>query len=284
MKEKLLELAIKTAPEGLKEAVKKAMDATFEAAMAIKELYGKPHNIKYKGQIDLVTEADYRSEEILKGALSGVGDAEIMAEESSVGAELKNGRFWIIDPLDGTTNFAHSFPFFAPSVALSTVEDGKYQTQFGCIFIPLLNEFFWAIRNKGAFLNLEKIRVSEEKELRKSLLATGFPYDVYEKPDEVISIFKSMIIRAQGIRRAGAAAIDLAYVACGRFDGFWEMKLKPWDTAAGILLVEEAGGRVSDFNGGIYNPFMKEICASNSSIHNQMLEVLKEYSCQHTSI
>ncbi len=283
MREKIIDKARKISGPKLSGPLEAAFGAVFEAGQAIKSLYGNEHQVKYKGEIDLVTEADYRSEEILKSALSGLGDAEVMAEESATNLSLREGLFWIVDPLDGTTNFAHGFPFFAPSVAYARVKEGRYHTIIGCIYIPILEEFFWAIRGKGSFLNLQPLHVSGEKSLSRALIATGFPYDVHEKPDEVIAALKAMIVKAQGIRRAGAAAIDLAYVACGRFEGFWEKKLKPWDTAAGILLVEEAGGRVTDFKGGEYNPFLPEIIASNGPIHNQMVEILRVFSCQHTS-
>jgi len=264
--------------------MEKALEAIYEAGNVIKGLYGLPHQVQYKGEIDLVTEADYKSEEILKRALDGLWEGEIMAEESAEDLSLKDGSFWIVDPLDGTTNFAHGFPFFAPSIAYARVKNGKYETVLGCIYIPLLKELFWAVKGKGSYLNLDKIEVSKEKSLTRSLVATGFPYDVHKHPTEVMDAFKAMIIRAQGIRRAGAAAIDLAYVACGRFDGFWEKKLKPWDTAAGILLVQEAGGKISDYAGGNYNPFMPEIVASNGKIHSEMIDVLKGFSCQLTNI
>jgi len=283
MREKIVNKARQISGPKLSRLVETAFGTVFDAGQAIKELYGNEHLVKYKGEIDLVTEADYRSEEILKGALSGLGDAEVMAEESATNLSLRDGLFWIVDPLDGTTNFAHGFPFFAPSVAYAQVKEGRYQTIIGCIYIPILEEFFWAIRGKGSFLNLKSIRVSREKGLSRALIATGFPYDVHQKPDEVIAALRAMIVKAQGIRRAGAAAIDLAYVACGRFDGFWEKKLKPWDTAAGILLVEESGGKVTDFKGGEYNPFLPEITASNGLIHDQMVKILRGFSCQHTN-
>ncbi len=265
------------------DVVKRAFSAVHKAGKAIRELYGKPHNVTFKGEIDLVTEADYKSEEILGKALDGLFDASLIAEESATDHSLRNGRFWIVDPLDGTTNFAHGFPFFAPSVALVNIRDGAYENILGCIYVPILKEFFWALKGCGSFLNLERLHVSEEKSLSKALVATGFPYDVHDHPEDVISAFRDVIVQAQGIRRAGAAAIDLAYVACGRFDAFWEKKLKPWDTAAGMLLVEEAGGLVTDFKGSAYNPFVPEIVASNRKVHNDMIHILRGYSCQPTN-
>ncbi len=278
----LLEKVRNLSLDGYEGVVEKAFQGVYNAGEAIKDLYGKPHDVEFKGEIDLVTEADYKSEAILTETLKGLGGGELMAEESAKDLSVRDGKFWIVDPLDGTTNFAHGFPFFAPSVAFAQIEDGIYQTLFGAVFVPLLGEFFWAIKGKGAYLNLDRISVSKEKELSRSLLATGFPYDVHQHPDDVMAAMKSMIVKAQGIRRAGAAAIDLVYVACGRFEGFWEKKLKPWDTAAGILIVTEAGGRVSDYGGGDYNPFVPEIVASNSHIHSQMTDILGRYSCRHT--
>ena len=283
MIEDIRHIAMEVGGHELGTIVIKAIEAVYEAGNVIKSLYGLPHHVEFKGEIDLVTEADYKSEEILKKSLDGLGEGQIMAEESAQDLSLRDGTFWIVDPLDGTTNFAHGFPFFAPSVAYAEVKKGVYETRFGCIYIPILKELFWAVKDKGSYLNGEKIRVSEESTLSRSLVATGFPYDVHEYPDEVIDALKAMITRAQGIRRAGAAAIDLAYVACGRFDGFWEKKLKPWDTAAGILLVEEAGGKVSDYSGKGYNPFIPEIVASNGHIHREMITVLRNFSCQHTN-
>ena len=260
-----------------KEIASQGLSAIYEAGLFIRGRYGKPHDIEFKGAIDLVTETDLGSERILKKRLGGIGNAEIMAEESSLDNTLRNGIFWIIDPLDGTTNFAHGFPFFAPSVAYCQVDSGHFQSIFGCIFVPCLGELFWAIKGKGSYLNTRAVKVSPETRLSRSLLATGFPYDVHEHPDQVVSALRQMLVRAQGIRRAGAAAIDLAYVACGRFDGFWEKKLKPWDTAAGQLILEEAGGRLTDFKGNSYNPFIPEIVASNGLIHHEMLDILREF-------
>ncbi len=265
----------------LSDIAETAFRAAFKVGEVIRNLYGKEHRVEFKGEIDLVTEADYKSEEILKEVLSGIGAGEMMAEESATDLRLRDGRFWIVDPLDGTTNFAHGFPFFAPSVAYVRVDKGRFETLLGCVYIPILREFCWAVKGVGSFMNLERVSVSKEKELSRALLATGFPYDVHEKSDDVVDALKSIIVEAQGIRRAGAAAIDLAYVACGRFEGFWEKKLKPWDTAAGILLVEEAGGSITDFAGGSYNPFVPEIVASNGVIHDKMTDILKKYSCQY---
>jgi myo-inositol-1(or 4)-monophosphatase len=228
--------------------------AAFRAGKILRELYGKPHQIRYKDDIDLVTEADISSESAIIAMLNKAQlHAEILAEESrSIYNEIPTGPVWIMDPLDGTTNFAHGFPWFAVSIAYAE----KDRSHVGVIYCPMQDELFCGCLNNGAWLNGKPIKVSEIPVLDKSLLATGFPYDVRQKP-------------------AGAAALDLAYVACGRLDGFWEIKLKPWDTAAGQLLLEEAGGKISDFRGGSYSPFIPEILATNSLIHEELLAVIK---------
>ena len=193
----------------------------------------------------------------------------ILSEEAGEHGE-KSDRLWIVDPLDGTTNFAHTFPFFAVSIGFQ-VED---EIVAGVVYNPVMDEFFEAEKGKGAFLNKKSIRVSDKVDLEDSLVATGFPYDIHEKNDTVLDYFKRMIVRVQGIRRPGAASIDLCYVAAGRLDGFWEQGLKPWDTAAGSLILKEAGGIISDYAGKPYNPFMKTVLASTPGIHGKMLEIL----------
>jgi myo-inositol-1(or 4)-monophosphatase len=196
---------------------------------------------------------------------------DILTEESPAtnsGSEFR----WIIDPLDGTTNYAHGYPVFCVSVALERDND----IIIGAVYHPMLNEMFWAEEGKGAFLNNRKLSVSDNTELSKSLLATGFPYDIRETENNNLVYFNRMATRAQAIRRAGAAALDLAYVAAGRFDGFWELKLMPWDTAAGWLLVREAGGTVTDLLGGDFSLTSPHILASNGKIHGDMIRVLKQ--------
>ena len=250
--------------------MKAAGEAAEKAGKILLERFGKVTDITKKGEIDLVTEADLMSE---KAILKIIGDKfprdAVLAEETGEFGQ-NTERVWIIDPLDGTTNFAHSFPFFAISIALQ-VED---EVVLGLVYNPYLNEYFEARRGEGSFLNKKSVQVSQTKKLRESLLATGFPYSVYREPDGVMALFKKMLVLAQGIRRPGAAAIDLCYVASGRLDGFWEEDLKPWDTAAGSLIVKEAGGKVSDFNGEPYTSFQNSIVAANPFIHEEMLDVL----------
>ncbi|MFO8239377.1 MAG: inositol monophosphatase family protein [Dissulfuribacterales bacterium] len=254
--------------------LKIAGKAALEAGKILRKLYGKPHKIMHKGDIDLVTEADISSENAILAMLNTSGlQADFLAEESHFTyTEPPAGPVWIIDPLDGTTNFAHGLPWFAVSIAYLD----KGRGQVGAIYSPVRDELFCGCLDRGAWLNGKPIRVSSIPVLDKSLLATGFPYDVRKSPAKVMAALEAVLMRVQGIRRAGAAALDLAYVACGRMDGFWEVKLKPWDTAAGQLLLEEAGGKTSDFWGNSYSPFVPEILATNSLIHKEMLSILRD--------
>ena len=250
--------------------------AALAAGNIIASLYHKPHQVRYKGEIDLVTEADVAAEKTIVEILQkNHPEIAIMAEEShSVYSGPPEEPVWIIDPLDGTTNFAHGFPWFATSIAYAE----KGESLVGVIYAPMLDELFCACKGCGAWLNGSEIAVSTEDDFLRSLLATGFPYDVREKSEPVINALTKVLTRCQGVRRAGAAALDLAYTACGRLDGFWEIQLKPWDTAAGLLLVQEAGGTVTDFKGDKYSPFIPEIAASNSHIHAPLCDLLQEFS------
>ena len=248
-----------------------ARHAAKEAGKKLSALFGHVNYVMKKGRIDLVTEADLEAEKIiLKTIQSKFPDDNILSEES--GKQVQpSSRIWLVDPLDGTTNFAHGFPFYAVSIALEI----EKEIVLGIVFNPQMGEYFEAIRGGGSRLNDKPIKVSKTSRLNESLLATGFPYDIHEKPEEVIKCFGKMVIRAQGIRRPGSAAIDLCYVAAGRFDGFWEQGLNPWDTAAGIVILEEAGGKVSTFDGRTYSPYQKNIVAANPLIHDEMVEVLR---------
>lgn len=246
--------------------------AALTAGNIIRQLYDKPHDIQMKGAIDLVTEADIAAETAIIASLNEDAPAiAIMAEESYNGREeIQQGKVWVIDPLDGTTNFAHGIPIFAVSIAL--LENG--QTKLGVIYCPMQDELFCAARGYGAWLNNKSISVTDTAFLLQSLVATGFPYDIHKHLPVIIRQVNSVLPKVRDIRRCGAAAVDLAYVACGRLDAFWELDLKPWDTAAGCLLVGEAGGRVSDFFGQPFSPFKKEIVASNGRLHSLVLELL----------
>ena len=233
--------------------------------------YGKIH-YKSNNTINLVTEVDKKSEQIIinyiKKNFPGHG---FLAEES--GRQQRNAEYkWIIDPIDGTTNYAHGLGVFCSSIGLE--KNGSVIA--GVVYDPSRDELFYAERNKGAYLNNKKIYASKITDISKSLLVTGFAYNVKEAKYTNIENFKNFLLASQGVRRLGSAAIDLCYVACGRFDGFWEVGLNPWDTAAGSLIAEEAGAKLTDFKGGQYSVYDKEILASNGKIHKQMLEVFKK--------
>lgn len=254
------------------ELLRLAGKAALEAGEVIRRRYDLPHQVRYKGAIDLVTEADLASEAVILAILqTGTPGIRIMAEESRAAYDgVPSGPIWMVDPLDGTTNFAHGFPFFG--VAIAYGEEGAGQV--GVIYCPIQDELFCAGRGQGAWLNGRPIRVSAVETLGRALVATGFPYEIRENLERVLAPFRALLPEVQDIRRAGAAALDMAYVACGRLDGFWEMKLKPWDTAAGQLLVTEAGGMVTDYQGGEYNPFVPEVLVSNGRLHEQLLPFL----------
>ncbi|MDR3256638.1 MAG: inositol monophosphatase [Endomicrobium sp.] len=230
-------------------------------------------NVEYKGEIDPVTQADKNSQKaIIKIIKSVFPQHGILAEEDSVN-EINKDYCWIIDPLDGTVNFVHGVPIFCVSIGL------KYKNEIisGVIYSPIMNEIFIAEKNKGAWLNGKKIRVSKVKDIIHALAVTGFPYYIKKNSARVIKNFKNIMLKSQGIRRSGSAALDMAYVACGRFDFFWEEGLKPWDITAGTLIVKEAGGKVSDYNGGKNLIFKDTILVSNGSvIHKKVLRVINE--------
>ncbi len=242
-----------------------------EAGIFLKNKLNSVHTIDYKGEINLVTEVDKISEKMITSKINTLFPNHDILSEEFTHIERGSDFRWIIDPLDGTTNYAHGYPFFCVSIALE-----KLGTMIvGIIYDPILDEMFVAEKGKGAFLNDREIHVSNTHGIIKSLLATGFPYDIREDRQNNLNYFNEMILKAQAIRRAGSAALDLAYVAAGRFDGFWELKLNPWDTAAGWLLVKEAGGIVTDMSGSDYYLESSFIVASNGRIHQEMIDVLK---------
>jgi len=251
-----------------------AIEIAREAGIFIKDKLNSVHTINYKGEINLVTEVDKISEEMITSKIASLfPDHDILAEEFTY--TTKGSDFtWIIDPLDGTTNYAHKYPFFCVSIALERLDT----MIVGVIYDPVLDEMFVAEKGKGAFLNDRAIHASNTNRVIKGLLATGFPYDIREDSHNNLNYFNEMILKAQAIRRAGSAALDLAYVAAGRFDGFWELKLNPWDIAAGWLLVEEAGGIVTDMGGNNYFLESPSILASNGRIHKEMMAVLESAS------
>jgi len=245
--------------------------AVREAGRYLKEHLGRGVQASYKGAVDLVTPYDLGAQEILVGRLSEAFPGHgFLAEEDGLEKKGASECRWVIDPLDGTTNYAHAFPVFCVSAAFECAG----RLVLGFVYDPVREEMFRAEAGRGAFLNGSPVRVSEVAELDRSLLATGFPYDVRLSPENNLDHWTRFLVRAQAIRRCGSAALDLCYVACGRFDGFWELKLKPWDVAAGGLVVTEAGGRVTDFAGRPFTLRSPGIVATNTLIHREVLEVL----------
>ncbi|MEA3506039.1 MAG: inositol monophosphatase family protein [Elusimicrobiota bacterium] len=248
-----------------------ASRAAREAGSLLVENFTRPRKIKYKGRIDLVTGMDIESEKLIVDIISEeFPDHSILAEERDYENQA-GGYRWIIDPLDGTSNYAHGFGFFCVSIAL---QDPEGKIIAGVVYAPYPDEFYKAVRGGGAFLNGQHMKVSRVRELEKAMVATGFPYDIAESHANIDN-FNKFLLKTQAVRRPGAAALDLCCVAAGKFDGFWELMLNPWDTAAGVLIVEEAGGKVTDFSGGSYSIYDKKILASNGRIHNLMQEILK---------
>jgi myo-inositol-1(or 4)-monophosphatase len=248
----------------------RAVEAARAAGALQRERLWCEHDIRFKGETDLVTEVDRACEDLIVGTLhqSWPGH-DILAEENVY--RPAGSRFrWIIDPLDGTTNYAHGFPWFCVSIALEI--DGEVKV--GVVYQPMLDELFTAVAGEGAFLNGRQIRVSRREPLIGCLLATGFPYDRSRENENNFEHFLDFQLEARGVRRAGAAALDLAYVAAGRLDGFWECKLKPWDVAAGELMVTEAGGMVTNYVGEPFAVTDHRILASNGLIHGAMVAVL----------
>ncbi|HEY0319586.1 MAG TPA: inositol monophosphatase family protein [Pyrinomonadaceae bacterium] len=250
-----------------------AVNIARDAGLILTERMGrKSLQVTNKGVIDLVTEADLAAERfIIERIQTHYPRHGILAEESGVTDSIERASEfkWIVDPLDGTTNYAHGYPCFCVSIALERAG----QIIIGVIYDPLRDEMFAAERGEGATLNGRLIRVSEVESLSRAMVCTGFPYDVRDRGD-FARHFASFIMNAQAIRRDGSAALDLAYVACGRFDGFFEEGLRPWDVAAGVLLIEEAGGRVSHFNGQPFDHYTPPILVSNGLIHEEMMHVL----------
>ncbi len=253
------------------------MQIAREAGGILTDRLGRALQVSNKGDIDLVTEADLASEKLIIERINSYYPRHaVLAEESGASeASEKSEWKWIIDPLDGTTNYAHGYPCFCVSIAL----EHDSRIELGVIYNPTRDEMFAAERGRGATLNERRIRVSDIEELNAALLCTGFPYNVRERPNFTRD-FENFTMNSQAVRRDGSAALDLAYVACGRFDGLWEEGLKVWDVAAGAILIEEAGGTVTDFQGApleICSPkvYAPKVLVSNGLIHEEMMRVLR---------
>jgi myo-inositol-1(or 4)-monophosphatase len=246
--------------------------AAYKGQRVLLSHYGRGKSkIDKKGVIDLITEADTESEKtIIQTIKKAFPDHTILAEESGLNKGNVDHK-WIVDPLDGTTNFAHQLGLFAISIAFALSGD----TVIGIVLSPVTGELFTAVKGKGAKLNGRPINVSNSQTVSESLLVTGFPYNLIDCFKPLVTRFSKCLEASQGVRRLGSAAIDLCFVACGRFDGFWEQNLKPWDTAAGELIAKEAGATVTDFSNQPFNIYKKEILATNSHIHEEMLSLLE---------
>jgi myo-inositol-1(or 4)-monophosphatase len=242
-----------------------------EAGAVLRQGYGAAHAPQRKGRIDLVTEYDRRAERLLLERIGGRFPGHAVLAEESGRHDAPGSRVrWIVDPLDGTTNFAHNYPFFAVSIAAEV--DGEVAA--GCVHDPVRGETFAAARGHGATLGDRPLKVSDIARVEDALLVTGFPYDVREHPERTLVPFQHFLVRAQGIRRDGSAALNLCYLAAGRFDGFWENDLSPWDVAAGTLIAREAGGRVTDYAAGPFRLDGREILATNGLLHDEMKAIL----------
>lgn len=249
------------------------LEATRAAGSIIQSYFNGAFGIAHKEGINnLVTEVDTMAEkrviEIIKNKFP---DHSILSEEVGELAQVSDYQ-WIIDPIDGTVNFAHGVPICCVSIGLLH----KQELILGAVYNPMMNELFFAERGKGAFLNDQPIQVSKKTDFKKAFLVTGFPYKWPDGPEHPIQVFERLVLEGLPVRRLGSAAIDLCWVACGRFDGFWEYNLSPWDMAAGYLLVQEAGGRITNFEGKPFSVFDKETLATNGLIHDEMLQVIKK--------
>ena len=252
------------------------LDAAIPIARAAGDMLAReldnPHTVELKGAINLVTEMDKRSEDMIMAALTkAFPDFTLRAEEGSI-HEAKERFVWYIDPLDATTNYAHRLPVFCVTMGLA--EDDI--PICGVTYNPMGNELFTAVKGEGAWLGERRLKISDTKELTNALLATGFPYDIRESEYDNLDHFARFAKKARAIRRMGSAALDLAWTAAGRFDGFWEMKLSPWDCIAGALMCQEAGGITTDYSGNPFNPLKGQVIAANPTLHPQIAAIVAQ--------
>lgn len=254
-----------------------AFRAAKEAGALLRERLGKIQDLSYKGAFNIVTDVDKASERLILDILRAEFPSfDVLAEEGGASESGAKCR-WLIDPLDGTTNYAHSYPFFAVSIGLQ--DSGRMV--FGVVYNPVADELFWAAEGKGAWLNEMPISVSKNSPLKTCLLATGFPPDTMAVVNSNMREFSTLTDLCHGVRRDGSASLDLCFVACGRLDGFWEMKLSPWDTAAGSLIVEQAGGKVTNLDGDSFDISTGHILTTNGHIHDEVVAVLKQLSVKN---
>lgn len=252
--------------------LKKVIEIALEAGAAVRDGYGKKHSLEYKTNLsNFVTEVDKKSEKIIIDFVKKEFPSHSVLAEESGEHKSSSEYLWVIDPLDGTSNFAHGLPIFAVSIGVQK----NNETICGVVYDVMRNEIFAAEKGSGAFCGEEKLSVSTNDDLRKSMLVTGFPYDISDNPDFAVERFNAFLKHARAVRRLGSATIDFCYVASGIFDGFWEVHLHPWDVSAGILLVQEAGGVVTDFDENEIDIYSKQFLASNGKVHDAMLEILR---------
>jgi myo-inositol-1(or 4)-monophosphatase len=250
-----------------------AVEAAMQAGKVIRKHYTRPLQVREKGKLGLVTNADVEAEEVAMKVLRKCeSNFAFLTEETHSNGVRGEGQegLWIVDPLDGTTNFVHRYPMFCVTVALQF----KNELEVGVTYHPILDELYTAIRGKGAFMNGKRMQVSKTTKIRNALLSTGFVYSARDLLSTEMSSFEKVSRASRAVRRPGSAALDLAYTARGVFDGFWERHLSPWDVAAGSLLVKEAGGRVTDFKGKKFDPHGIEVLASNGKLHSQIMKVI----------
>jgi len=254
--------------------LKFAVKCAKESGKIQREYYEQRFAIHYKGDINLVTDVDYLCQEkIIELIEKDFPDDEIISEEKTNCYDNKKNR-WIVDPLDGTTNYAHGYPFFCTSIAYEKAGE----LVLGVVYNPIFDELFYSKKGEGAYLNGNRIKVSTVQALKAALLSTGFPYDLVTNKRNNIDHFIKFLYTAQAIRRDGSAALNLCYLACGRFDGFWELKLNPWDVAAGYLILLESGGKITSFQGEPFDIYRDDVAASNGLIHESILEVIRRGS------
>jgi len=257
----------------MKELLETAKILAEKAGDHIRQSVSQLRQVDYKGRADMVTDVDRRAEEIiLDGIRRAYPDHAVLAEESGKN-EILSDYCWVIDPIDGTTNFVHGYPFFGVSIAVQY----RQETVAAVVLNPVQGELFSALKGGGAHLNGNPITVSSTSELSKTLLATGFPYQLGERWQHSLTLFETFYRNSHGVRRDGSAALDLCYVAAGRFDGYWEYELNPWDVAAGLLIVQEAGGKTTDFQDNLSDIYDRQVLASNGLIHDAMLQVMRSH-------
>jgi myo-inositol-1(or 4)-monophosphatase len=257
----------------MKELLKTAQILAEAAGEHIRQSASQLRQVDYKGRADLVTDVDRRAEEIiLDGIRRTYPEHAVLAEESGGNAVQSDFR-WVVDPIDGTTNFVHGYPFFAVSIAVQY----RQETVAAVVLNPVLGELFSAIKGAGAHLNGNPIAVSPTSELSRALVATGFPYSLGNRWQHSMTLFEAFYRNSHGVRRDGSAALDLCCVAAGRFDGFWEYELNPWDIAAGLLIVQEAGGKTTDFSDNSSGLYDRQVLASNGRIHSEMLQLIRSH-------